>query len=34
VRQALEAADVPLAGQREALEAHRERATPTDAATD
>jgi small conductance mechanosensitive channel len=34
VRQALEAADVPLAGQREALEAHRERATPTDATTD
>ena len=30
VRQALEAADVPLAGQREALEAHRERATTTD----
>lgn len=28
VREALEAADIPLAGQREALEAHRERTTP------
>ena len=34
VRQALEAADVPLAGQREALEAHRERATTTDGTAD
>jgi small conductance mechanosensitive channel len=34
VRQALEAADVPLAGQREALEAHRERATTADTTTD
>ncbi|RMI14088.1 mechanosensitive ion channel family protein [Cellulomonas triticagri] len=28
VREALEAADIPLAGQREALEAHRERTSP------
>jgi small conductance mechanosensitive channel len=30
VREALEAADIPLAGQREALEAHRARVSATD----
>lgn len=33
VREALEAADIPLAGQREALEAHRERVSATDEPT-